>query len=196
MLDARLTFEEHANYIKSKTFGKIKLLGRIRHIIDRDTAMLLYKMLIVPIFDYCDYIYYSLGAVSAENLQKLQNTALRCIIRAEPRTAIQQLHTTTQMPRLDIRRKIHVAEYMYCIMNGQCPPEIQELFTRLDDIRQRSTRSENKYLLAIPFHHLSTTGRSLRIYGAIIWNSIPDSIKLEPNKKLFKASLTAYWLNE
>ena len=85
VLDSRLTFEEHANFIKSKTIGKIRLLGRIRHVIDRETAMLLYKTLILPIYDYCDYIYYPLSIASADSLQKLQNIAFRTIVRAEPR---------------------------------------------------------------------------------------------------------------
>ena len=84
MLDSRLTFEEHVNYIKSKTIGKIRLLGRIRHIIDRDTALLLYKTLIVPIYDYCDHIYFPISVNNADSLQKLQNIALRSIVRAEP----------------------------------------------------------------------------------------------------------------
>ena len=65
MLDCRLTFEEHANYMKSKTIGKIKLLGRIRHILDRETAIMLYKTLIILIYDYCDYLYYPLGVITS-----------------------------------------------------------------------------------------------------------------------------------
>ena len=94
VLDSRLTFEEHANYIKSKTIGQIRLLRRIRHIIDRDTAMLLYKTLIVPIYDYCDHIYFPLSVNSADSLQKLQNIALRTIVRAEPCTSTNSLHTS------------------------------------------------------------------------------------------------------
>ena len=61
MLDPRLTFQDHMEYMKSKTFGKIKLLDRVRNIIDRETALLLYKCLILSIYDYCDYIYLPQG---------------------------------------------------------------------------------------------------------------------------------------
>ena len=98
MLDSHLTFEEHVNYMKSKTIGKIKLLGRIRHIINRETAVMLYKTSILPIYDYCDYLYYPLGTTTCDSLQVLKNTALRNIIRAETRTATDILHTQVQMP--------------------------------------------------------------------------------------------------
>ncbi len=193
MLDSRLTFEEHAIYMKSKTIGKIKLLGRIRHIIDRETAVMLYKTLILPIYDYCDFLYYPLGTTAANSLQVLQNTALRNIIRAEPRTATDILHAQVQMPRLELRRKIHVAEHMYKIMNNMCPPECSTQFMRLNSVRTRSTRSEHDDLSVIPTTKLVTTERSLRFFGAIIWNSIPLAIRSLPTRDEFKRALTEYW---
>ncbi len=41
-----------------KTYAKIRLLGRVRHILDQGTALTLYKTLILPIYNYCDYVYY------------------------------------------------------------------------------------------------------------------------------------------
>ena len=72
----------------------------MRSIIDRDTALMLYKCLILPIYDYLDYVYYPLGANIIDVLEKLQNVALRTIICAEPRTSTETLHTTLQMPHL------------------------------------------------------------------------------------------------
>ena len=196
MLDSRLTFEEHVTYMKSKTIGKIRLLGRIRHIIDRETAVMLYKTLILPIYDYCDYLYYPLGTTTSDSLQVLQNTALRTIIRAEPRTATDILHAQVQMPRLDLRRKIHVAEYMYKIMNDMCPPECSIQFTCLNLIRTRSTRSEDDDLLVIPSRKLVTMERSLRYFGAVIWNSIPLAIRNLPTRNEFKRVLTDFWTSQ
>ena len=103
VLDSNLNFNAHAEYMKSKTIGKIRLLGRVRNTIDRDTAELLYKTLILPIYDYCDYVYYPLGVNSTDTLQKLQNIALCVIVKAEPRVSTDRLHTGAQMPRLTQR---------------------------------------------------------------------------------------------
>ena len=99
VLDSRLNFKAHIDFIKSKTVGKIKLLGRIRNILDYQTATMLHKTLILPIYDYCDFIYFPSGN-SAESLQKLQNCALRSILWADLRTSTDILHAQVQVPRL------------------------------------------------------------------------------------------------
>ena len=56
-LDAQLNFSEHAQYIKSKTLGKIAVLGRMKNFVDYETSLMLYKTLILPLFNYCDVVY-------------------------------------------------------------------------------------------------------------------------------------------
>ena len=157
MFDARLTFQDHVEYMKSKTYSKIKLLGRVRNIIYRDTALLLYKCLILPIYNYCNYIYFPLGANCTDVLQKFQNIALRSIIRAEHRTSTDILQNTLQMPRLSNRRKYHIAFQMYDYVNGNCQQECSNIFSILNTSRQHSTRSETQDLLAVPRCRLATT---------------------------------------
>ena len=56
-LDPLLNFEEHVDYIRCKTIGKVKLLGRLNEILAKDTLLMLYKTLILPIIDYGDVIF-------------------------------------------------------------------------------------------------------------------------------------------
>ena len=62
ILGSGLNFEAHVKYLKSKLYAKIKLLGRVRRLLDRNTALTIYKMLILPMLDYCDHIYYGISA--------------------------------------------------------------------------------------------------------------------------------------
>ena len=68
-LDTRLIFSDHISYTKGKTLPKIKLLGRLNNILDADTLLMLYKAIIVPIFDYGDVIYHNLNQKDAIALQ-------------------------------------------------------------------------------------------------------------------------------
>ena len=56
-LDPHLRFAEQVQYIKSKTISKISLLRQVSNFLDRNTQLNLYKTLILPIFDYSDYVY-------------------------------------------------------------------------------------------------------------------------------------------
>ena len=73
VLDSRLIFAEHIDYLNSKTYARIRLLGRVRHILDQNTALTLYKTLILPVYDYCNFIYFGINCSDKETLQKLQN---------------------------------------------------------------------------------------------------------------------------
>ena len=65
--------ESHVKYLKSKLYAKIKLLGRVRTLLNRSTAMTIYKTLILPVLDYCDHVYFGISSQDREALQKLQN---------------------------------------------------------------------------------------------------------------------------
>ena len=159
MLDPNLNFSAHIEYMKSKTLGKIRLLGRVCNIIDRSTAELLYKTLILPIYDYCDYVYYPINVNSIDILQKLQNVALRVITRSEPRASTNSLHIDAQMPHLTHHCKLHVAEQRYKFVNGNCPDQCTTMFQSLNEQQTRSTRSENEDLLVVLKRRLVLTER-------------------------------------
>ncbi len=94
VLDSRLTFTSHIAHLKSKTYAKIKLLGRVHHVLDQNTALTLYKTLILPVYDYCDFIYYSINSNDKEVLQRLQNCAFRTIVRTDRLGSTTMTHDT------------------------------------------------------------------------------------------------------
>ena len=86
-----------------KTYAKIKLLGRVRHIIDQQTALIMYKSLILPVFDYCDFVYYSISSNDKEILQRLQNCALKTILRVDRLARTEYIHEALNMDTLEVR---------------------------------------------------------------------------------------------
>ena len=60
MLDQNLNFNMHVDYMCNKTRKKLGMLKRVRKYITIDTALLLYKTLVVPLFDYGDIVYISI----------------------------------------------------------------------------------------------------------------------------------------
>ena len=61
VLDQHLSFSYYVEYLKGKTLSKICLLGRARHFVDHETSIMLYKTLILPYYDYCNYVSLSKG---------------------------------------------------------------------------------------------------------------------------------------
>ena len=93
MLDSTLSFHEHVQYIQSKTLGKIKVLGRARSFLSEDLCLSLYRTLVLPLFDFNDYVYDCLTVNDSYTMQKLQNTALRSILRVDSYTNCRYSHS-------------------------------------------------------------------------------------------------------
>ena len=85
ILDSQLTFRDHVQYIYGKVIPRLRLLGKARQVTGKNTCLFLYKSLIMPMFDYADIIYDCLFQRETEKLQKLQNSAMRIILKRDIR---------------------------------------------------------------------------------------------------------------
>lgn len=57
ILDEKLTFVNHVNYISSAVSNRIHILKKIRIYIDENTTLLLYKTMILSYYDIGDIFY-------------------------------------------------------------------------------------------------------------------------------------------
>ena len=167
------------------------MLGRISGVLDSNTAVTLYKTLILPIFDYCDYVYYMLNNRCRDMLQRLQNCALKNILQVNRRTPTAQIHTELEIPMLNVRRDVHVAEQMYKFVNKQGPPECCDMFTFVNETHQRNTRAASNLLLQVPKRRIKTTERGMRYFGPVTWNKVTLETRSSINLEAFKTQLRA-----
>ena len=81
-LDSNLNFHKYLQDCIQRATYKIHMLAKIRSYIDFDSAITIYKTMILPIFEYGDMAYDQADYKSLEKIQTLQNRALRiCINR-------------------------------------------------------------------------------------------------------------------
>ena len=189
ILDSSLSFSDHVEYIESKVLKRIGLLSRARNFLNEDTCLYLYRQLIIPLLDYGDYIYNGTTQRCSDILQKLQNSAIRCILRADRLTPIAVLHEQSDMVRLEIRRKKHLCIQMYKIMNNQLPGKLRQLFRYVSDVSSRETRSSISLDLYVHRPRLELTKKSFFFQGAVIWNNLPDHVRKAPSLEIFKTLL-------
>ncbi len=109
-LDPLLNFEEHVEYIKRKMIGKVKLLCRLNEILSKDTLLMLDKTLILPIIDHGDVIFDCINQKNVMILQRVQNMALKSILKVPCLTPTVTIHNDLNMLTLSNRRQLHVAK--------------------------------------------------------------------------------------
>ena len=100
MVDKNVTFEAHAEYISGKVSKRLGTLSRSRKFISADTSPMLYKSLVVSLFDYCDTVYQVMLAKDLAHLQVLQNKACRIILKQNRFSHATDLHCTLDLPFL------------------------------------------------------------------------------------------------
>ena len=69
------------DYISSKIIRGIGILKHFRHLVPRDSQLLLYHTLIEPYFRYCGIVWGQCGETLEDKLQTLQNKAARTIAK-------------------------------------------------------------------------------------------------------------------
>ena len=112
ILDKELKFAEHVAYLKQKLIGRTKMLGKLRPIIGQNLALELYKSLILPVIDYGDIVYDCLSSKASNDLQKLQNYALRIVLHSGYEKSISDMHKETKLMFLSDRRHSHTLNYV------------------------------------------------------------------------------------
>ena len=101
-LDENLTWKNHIEVISKKVSSGIGALKRVRGLIDRETAIIVYKGFID--FSYCAPVWDGIGVTLSDRLQKLQNRAARVITQPTYDISSRDLLNELQWNSLSINR--------------------------------------------------------------------------------------------
>ena len=103
----------------------LKGLGRTSVL---STAILLYRALIEPHFDYYCPVWDRPNNELADKLQKLQNRDIRVITKSDYRCSATAFRTNLGWDNLHTRMKKQKAKLMFKILNKRNPEYLQDLF--------------------------------------------------------------------
>ena len=151
---------------------------------------MLYKTISVPILDYCDIVYDVLTQRDIFRLQKLQNSALQIIGKADRRTSVTELHAEFKLDTLVNRRHKHVTHHAYKGLHDMCPPSFCDLFNELSTTRgTTSTRSHTQGNLVIPNFTSEFSRKNIAYRGPLYWNLLDTEAKQATSFPRFKQLL-------
>ena len=107
------------NIFKKRVNNKIFALRKIRKYLSCESAILVYKQTILPIFDYAGFLLTSLKNSDKYDLQVMQNDALRYCkgIQLLDKKSIAKLHDSIKLLSLEQRRQKQLLNIMYLQAN-------------------------------------------------------------------------------
>ena len=177
-LDSTLSFNYQVKCTANMVAYKANLLAKIRKYLTEDVALMIYKSMILPYFDYGDVIYNSAGQEGLDKLQRLQNRCLKICKRLNVKFSTNDLHAITKMSLLKSRREAHINNFMFNRLSRHNLVDHRDIRTRLHDAPT--------FLVKIP--NLEAYKRSVEYAGAVHWNGLPAEIRSIENVKVFKTT--------
>jgi hypothetical protein len=191
-LDETLNFKEHVCQISKKVNKRLGLLLRIRKNITKDTALMLYKSLILPHLEYCDVVWDTCSNQLKDSLQKLQNRACKIILKRNRYAHTNEIHQTLKLLKLSDRRRFHTACMAYRCANNLVPEYLRNIYQQVSDVHQHGTRNAvNNNIFIV--QNSSESGKGMfKHRSAILLNSLPAHLKNSPSLITFKRAYIAY----
>lgn len=190
IVDNKLNFKAHAQYICKKVAKKINFLSRISNDISMFARITIYKSIISPHFEYCGSILYFLNQTNMQVLQKLQNRAMRVILKCNRYTPIQNMLQTLQFMSVKQRICYNTLIFIFKIREGLLPKYLQDRITYISERHDHSTRQQNDFY--IHFRQKSFAQNYLFFKGLIMFNALPNKVKQIKNLNSFKREISTY----
>ena len=141
-----------------------------------ETALLIYKTMLLPYFDYADVIIDKANKKDTDRLQTLQNKCLRICLCKERRFNTDMAHKLANTPFLEDRREAHTCNFMFKRKSNK----------KLLNRREIRTRAHDAPLFTVPIPRCETFKRSVCFHGSNTWNKLSADTRNIEDYQLFK----------
>ena len=186
-IDQYLTYDEQLTQTAAKCLCKLVQINRIKHLLDKETLLLLINAFVFSKLFYCSTVWSNTSKSNVSKLQRVQNFAARIILGLRKFDHISQgIKSLKWLPVKD-RLYLNDAIMMYKCINKLAPDYLADKFVQRSHIHNRNTRSRNQ--LDIPRCRISTGQRSFVYRGTQLWNSLSYDVRTAKCPKVFKRRL-------
>lgn len=187
-INQNLNWEFQIKEISKKIASGVSAIKRIRDFVPREILLTVYNSLIQPHFDYCSVVWGCCSKGLSQKLQKLQNRAARIITFSNYDRNTDELLNSLNWHKLEHQRAASKSIMMYNAVNNQTPNYLSSrFFPRNEALSYNLRNTEGK--LSIPQPRTNYCKRSFSYSGAVLWNSLPNEIKLSSTLNEFKNKL-------
>ena len=184
-IDNSLKFDCHINNICTKANQKLSVLSRIRKILNIKQRRIIFKSFFESQFKYCPLIWMFCSRKANTRINKLHERALRIVYE-------DNISNFDELLEKDKSFSIHhqniqtVAIEMYKVHYGLSENSFNDIFHS----RSNSYNLRSQCDLDIPSVNTETFGKnSLRYFGPIIWNSVPERLRSIESLSEFKKEI-------
>ena len=183
-IDTKLQFNEHIKNATRNAGHKVYMLSRIRHCINKKTALAIFKSMILPYLEYGNIFYGTCSEFNKYKLQVIQNNGLKIALNRNVLYNTVDLHIEAKLLPCKYRRLIMLQKNTF-----------RELQGNLAKINRRDvcTRADDATLIHVTRPKSELYKKSNCYNGAIIWNNLPVYIRSLREINEFKSEIRRYY---
>ena len=184
IIDQNLNFKQHVKYIQNKMSKKVYFLNRVSKHLSSYAKLIVYKTIIMPQIDYCASILLNIPKYMLQQVQIIQNRAMRKILNCNKYTPVKLMLNVIDDINVQQRIIYKSLEFIFKIRIKALPEYLYENLNFVRDSHKHDTRNKDNYVVS----RFNTTVRknSLFIKGIELFNKLPKNIKECTNLKEFK----------
>ena len=191
-IDDKLTWKSHIQYINTKISKSIGILYKVRHILNKEWKMNLYKTFVVPYLNYCNIIWASTYKTSLNTLLIKQKRALKIVLNLPFLTPSAYVFNIAKVHTVYEINKMHFSIFMYKYVKKLLPLSFTNMFILNRDIHSIQTRNSSKFY--VPFPRIDKFKFSVTYAAPTIWNSLSEINKNLDTIHKFKNNIKQYML--
>lgn len=185
IIDEHLTWNNHVSYICQRVYYALHRLYKFRTLTPINTRIRLVHCLILPIFDYCLFIFCNMSHSNIDRLQMAMNNSIRYIFDIKRREHITPYFAKLGWLKIRERMELQITVMAHKILQGYVPTYLSSLLTVMRNIHTRTTRSHDLYLQA-PLAGKGATENSFTVVAYRLWNKLNPEYCLIKITALFK----------
>ena len=184
VIDNKLSWRAHINYISKKISKSISLLKMLKYTFPSRILKYLYYSFVYPYFTYCNLIWGSAAKTHLESLILLQKKCVRIINKVGYYDSTKPLFIELNLLSIEQIYDFNCAKFIFCSFNNIKYAEFSSRLVTNDCFHKYKTRSANQFRKE--YTTLQKFMYSFLNKGIEIWNSLPEYIKISKHSRHLK----------
>ena len=188
-IDNGLTFKEHVSAVLKKVYARIGALRRLKKLVPRDVALLLYKAYILPYLEYGGPLLIGINNTLAKKLESANYYALKTLLNAGNSLGYNTVLSQANMESLQNRRYFQSLTLLFNCIKNNGPSYISNLFEHRP---LRYNLRNGGCNLVQPSYNNRFYHNSFTYKLSHLWNELPVLTKQSANVNIFRKRLATF----
>ena len=187
ILDHKITWKNHINFIPNKIAKRIGIIEKVRKCLTSDTWITIYYSFVYPYMIYCNHVWGNTRKSNTNSLVLLQKNNHQNYMWGDTQRAYWPIIQNIEALECEDINKYLISRLMFRIHHRDITM-LDEFFIKNSNIHNYNTRQTDRY--HIPSFKTNLGKAWFRYQGALIWNEIlKHEIDISASDHLFAKNI-------